>query len=138
MKPIVTKGTNAFYGSEGYEKLPAQAYDEKDIGSQCIQTVWELSDEELEVVKLTKRIYVSVVAENPQPICLDVVPFAEQEIALERYDINLIAIAISKTMKCDVCPYPCKVKENSSLYNCESHWQRILKLIEYSKIEQKT
>ena len=79
MKPIITKGTNAFFGSEGFEKLPAQTYYEKDLDEQCVQTVWELSDKELELLKLTKRIYVSVVAQNPQPILLDVIPFAEEK-----------------------------------------------------------
>ena len=55
MIPIRAKGTNAFYGSEGYEKLPAQTYIEDQTGDSCIQSVWELSDEELEVVKLTKE-----------------------------------------------------------------------------------
>ena len=79
MIPIRAKGTNAFYGSEGYEKLPAQTYIEDQTGDSCIQSVWELSDEELEVVKLTKRIYVSVVAELPQPLCLAVVPFTDDK-----------------------------------------------------------
>ena len=77
MRPIRTKGTNAFYGAEGFERLPAQRYIESDgeIEMDCIQTVWELTDEELEIVKQTKRIYVSVVGENPQPISLDVNPY---------------------------------------------------------------
>lgn len=79
MKPIVEKGTNAFYGSEGFKKLPAQTYIEKDVDEQAIQTVWELTDEELEVVKLTKKIYCSVIADNPQPICLDVLPFVKED-----------------------------------------------------------
>lgn len=79
MKPIVVKGTNAFYGSEGFEKLPAQTYYEKDLDDQCIQTVWEISDKELELLKSTKKIYVSILADTPQPICLDVMPFVEEE-----------------------------------------------------------
>ena len=79
MKPIRTKNTNAFFGSEGFEKLPAQRYADENLdGETCIQTVWELTDEELEVVKLNKRIYVSLYGENPQPISLDVIPYVEE------------------------------------------------------------
>jgi len=56
----------------------------------------------------------------------------QMEAILKRYDKSLIAIAISKTMTCDLCPYPCKIKENSSPYNCEIHWKKILDLIGYN------
>lgn len=34
--------------------------------------------------------------------------------------------AISRSMTCDICPYPCEAKEKSSLSNCNSHWCDIL------------
>lgn len=38
--------------------------------------------------------------------------------------------AISETMQCDKCPYPCKAKENSSQANCVMHWSGILSNID--------
>ena len=34
--------------------------------------------------------------------------------------------AISKTMTCDKCPYPCKAKKHSSRANCVMRWSEIL------------
>lgn len=34
--------------------------------------------------------------------------------------------AISETMPCGKCPYPCKAKEKSSQANCVRHWGDIL------------
>lgn len=56
---------------------------------------------------------------------------------MDRYDTGLIAISVSKTMSCDLCPYPCKEKENSSYFKCEMHWKRILDLIAYGNKEKK-
>lgn len=80
MKPIVTEGTNAFFGAEGFEKLPGQLYSETGINNEpidCIQTVWDLTDEDVDAIIASHKIYVSVVGRNPQPICLDTVPFIE-------------------------------------------------------------
>lgn len=37
--------------------------------------------------------------------------------------------AISETMTCDKCPYPCKAKEQSSQANCVTNWSEILSKI---------
>lgn len=37
--------------------------------------------------------------------------------------------AISETMICKKCAYPCKAKENSSIANCVFHWTEILSRI---------
>lgn len=37
--------------------------------------------------------------------------------------------AISATMTCDKCPYPCKAKEQSSQANCVMNWSEILSKI---------
>lgn len=77
MKPIVTKGTNAIFGDNGYAQLPAELYTEKfeETDIECIQTVWELTDDDLKVLNENKMIYVSVVGSKPQPINIDVSPF---------------------------------------------------------------
>lgn len=82
MKPIVDNGTNAIFGKQGYDQLPAQRYVEKDVmgngETPCIQTVWELTDDELAYLQETKKIYVSMVGDRPQPIALDVMPFVQE------------------------------------------------------------
>ena len=82
MKPIKTKGSNAIFGGQGYFQLPAEIYLEKRVEEgkeiECIQTVWELTDDEIELLKETKKIYVSMVGSQPQPIDLDVMPFVEE------------------------------------------------------------
>ena len=40
--------------------------------------------------------------------------------------------AISETMTCNKCPYPCNAKENSSQANCVIHWSEILSKIDPS------
>ena len=37
--------------------------------------------------------------------------------------------AISETMTCEKCPYPCNAKEHSSQANCVTHWSKILSQI---------
>jgi len=37
--------------------------------------------------------------------------------------------AISETMTCEKCPYPCKSKQNNSLANCVMRWSEILSQI---------
>lgn len=37
--------------------------------------------------------------------------------------------AISETMTCVKCPYPCKAKEQSSQANCVTNWSEILSKI---------
>lgn len=37
--------------------------------------------------------------------------------------------AISETMTCDKCPYPCQAKENSSQANCVAQWAEMLSKI---------
>ena len=50
---------------------------------------------------------------------------------MERYDTSIIAIAISRTMICKECPYPCTSKDHSNMYACELHWKKVLDLVKY-------
>jgi len=49
MKPIRTEYSNATYTAEGCFDLPATIANRQD-GSQEVETVWELTDEELELI----------------------------------------------------------------------------------------
>lgn len=44
--------------------------------------------------------------------------------------------AISRSMTCDICPYPCKAKGKSSMANCNSHWIEILSNMEIKDREE--
>lgn len=52
---------------------------------------------------------------------------------MDKYDTSLIAIAIAKNMRCEDCPYKCKLGTKSTKYICEMHWKNILELINYHK-----
>ena len=80
MRPIATDGTNAVFGADGYFKLPGQVYTEINDNQRirCIQTVWELTDEEIDYLLKKKRIYISVVGDSPQPIDVAVEPFVSE------------------------------------------------------------
>ena len=44
--------------------------------------------------------------------------------------------AISRSMTCDICPYPCGAKQKSSIANCNSHWIEILSNMEIKDREE--
>mgnify|MGYP006988900563 CR=1 FL=1 len=76
MRPIVTKGTNSVFGLDGYEKLPGEVYEEEN--TVCVQTLWQLTDAELEKLNKNKIIYISTVGEQPQPIAVSVDSFTDK------------------------------------------------------------
>ncbi len=45
------------------------------------------------------------------------------------FDQSKIIYAISKTMTCDICPYPCTLGRIGSLRTCHYHWHQILENI---------
>ena len=69
LKPIETKDTNAVYTLDGFGDLPAvQAHDEN--GVNYVISAWEISPEELEKLKETGIIYLSVVGMCVPPVAL--------------------------------------------------------------------
>lgn len=46
-----------------------------------------------------------------------------------KYESKIVK-AISETMSCDKCPYPCKKNMQSSHANCVMHWTKILSQID--------
>ena len=81
MKPVSTKETNTIFGLDGYEKLPAEMYTENMNGTEmpCVQTVWELDDDEVRILEKTRKIFISTVGERPQPISVSVTSFTGVE-----------------------------------------------------------
>ena len=68
MKAIETPDTNAVFKAEGCFDLPATKCHDPRTGINYIQTVWELSVEELKQIQETGLIYVSVMGTGIQPI----------------------------------------------------------------------
>lgn len=50
------------------------------------------------------------------------------------YDLMITLTAITKTMPCNRCPYPCKLKENASQASCDMHWKEILTNLTESEV----
>lgn len=71
MKPVKTDYSNALYRKKGCYDLPGTAY-RCDDGTPGVETCWELSPEELEVVKKTGRIYLYTLGEGIPPMLLTV------------------------------------------------------------------
>jgi len=71
MKPTKFKGQNVVFGADQpeYQPLPALR-----LNDGTVITCWELSDEEIEVIKETKRMYASMLTFNKPltPIFLSV------------------------------------------------------------------
>ena len=73
MHPVKFKGNNTVIGEsqEEYNSLPARIEPSGEV-----QTVWELSEEDLELIKTTKRIRLTTHTFNQplQPIQMEVLP----------------------------------------------------------------
>lgn len=79
MKPIVTKGTNSIYGGDGFNKLPCEVF-VAEFGDEevtCVQTVWELSEEDIMNLSKSKKIYIATMGERPSPMMVGLETFTE-------------------------------------------------------------
>ena len=68
MKPIVTPETNAVFVAPGCGDLPATTCHDPETGKDYVQTVWELSLNDLKKINETGLIYISVMGNGIQPI----------------------------------------------------------------------
>lgn len=81
MKPIKTENTNAIFTKEGCFDLPGTKYLYED-GTTGIETVWELSKEEMEKVVENGKIYLYMQGETVPPMFMTVesaIEFDERE-----------------------------------------------------------
>lgn len=69
MTPIRTDYSNATYTAGGCFDLPATIANRQD-GSQEVETVWELTDEELEQITKDRRIYLYIIGGQMPPVFL--------------------------------------------------------------------
>lgn len=70
MKPIETPETNAVFVAPDCYDLPATKCHDPQTGKDYVQTVWELSLDDLKRVQETGLIYVCVMGNGIQPICV--------------------------------------------------------------------
>ena len=68
MKPIETPDTNAIFVAPGCGDLPATKCHDPQTGQDYVQTVWELSLDDLKRIQETGLIYISVMGNGIQPI----------------------------------------------------------------------
>jgi hypothetical protein len=78
MNPVKTEQSNVTYTHPAYQDLPARKTEHD--GLPAIECCWELSDEELEVIKQTRRVYVSIISTAQPPICVSTIPLPEQNL----------------------------------------------------------
>ena len=68
MKPIETPDTNAVFVAPDCFDLPATKCHDPETGKDYVQTVWELSPNDLKKINETGLIYVSVMGDGIPPI----------------------------------------------------------------------
>lgn len=78
MKPIETPDTNAIFKAEGCFDLPGTKCHDPNTGINYVQTVWQLSPEELKRVQETGLIYVSVMGSGIQPLLVSTESILEE------------------------------------------------------------
>lgn len=68
---VQPEGGNVVFKADGCFDLPAKKYE--DSGLTIIETVWELSEEQLKHISEQKKIRVSVIGNSIQPISVEVI-----------------------------------------------------------------
>lgn len=73
MKPVKTENANSILrapkGSSDVEDLPITRLEFSD-GRHAVESCWELSEEEFEMIKNTKKVYFLAVGDTHPPILL--------------------------------------------------------------------
>jgi hypothetical protein len=73
MKPIKTNTTNAILGApqgnENVDDLPITRLEFPD-GAHAVESCWQLSEEELEIIKKTGKVYFLAIGDTHPPILL--------------------------------------------------------------------
>ncbi len=70
MKPVKTDYSNITYVADGCGDLPATVCHNLGLNRQEIETVWELSDDEIRQITEGKRIYLYIVGESVPPMAI--------------------------------------------------------------------
>ena len=70
MKPVRTETTNAVYTLEGCNDLPVTKYINVDNHEEGVESVWELTPEEIEQVQQTGKVYLYIQGQVVPPVLL--------------------------------------------------------------------
>ena len=70
MKPVKTEYSNIIFVADGCGDLPATICQNLDLQRQEIETVWELSDEEIQQITEGRRLYVYIVGASVPPLAI--------------------------------------------------------------------
>lgn len=70
MKPIVTENTNVKYTGRGFGDLPATLFQNAD-GNTELETCWELTDEEIEIITKNRRVYLYFLGRSVPPVAIE-------------------------------------------------------------------
>jgi len=76
MNPIRTEYSNVTYVAEGCRDLPATVLKNSETGQDEVETVWELTDEEIEQIRKSRRIYLYIMGRAVPPVLLTSESFA--------------------------------------------------------------
>lgn len=70
MKPIATENCNAVYTLEGCNDLPVTKYINANNGEEGVESVWELSPDEIKKLQDTGKIYLYIQGTTVPPVLL--------------------------------------------------------------------
>lgn len=70
MKPVQTETTNAVYTLEGCNDLPVTKYTNANNGEEGVESVWELSPDEITQVMETGKVFLYIQGSAIPPVLL--------------------------------------------------------------------
>jgi len=70
MKPVETSTCNAVYTLEGCNDLPVTKYINANNGEEGVESVWELSPDEIKQVQETGKVYLYIQGAAVPPVLL--------------------------------------------------------------------
>lgn len=76
MRPIRTDYSNITYVADGCGDLPATLFEDQN-GNYEVETVWELTDEEVEQIRKEKKLYLYIQGRQVPPLLLSAESFVE-------------------------------------------------------------
>lgn len=79
MNPIKTENTNINLVAPDCYDLPARVYADKEMQSMAFESCWEFTDEEIELIRQTKRVYLTIIGTRHPPVRLSTVPEPVQD-----------------------------------------------------------
>lgn len=76
MRPIRTGYSNITYVADGCRDLPATLFEDQN-GNYEVETVWELTDEEVEQIRKEKKLYLYIQGRRTPPLLISAESYVE-------------------------------------------------------------